>query len=427
MSRSGWHRRLAVAVAVLIALVLATILIARAVGTRRLEQAKAEFEREVGPLELAALMRPELPRERNAAVWLLEGAEQATALVPGAVSTAAVSRGGEVDLSRSIALEPIARWDDSDRARAQQLARVNQRAFATMARSLEFSEWSYGIDYREGPGADIPPLKELLRAARLVLIDAKVGLIEGDLGRFDRDVAVLDRLATSLTDESTLITSLVGIGVERCLLEAVWEISQVELPDSETLERTASILEAKEPQAQLRRGLNGEAALISDGLAGMRRLDPSYVGDPFAHRREAWLALPFDRLLTANTLADYVEISQSFDLPWPELDVLAAELGPEDRRGPLPSLAANLEAAVARLKEYESSLQLARLALDYRLNGSGGPVPADSFSGGPIELETLADGSARFTALGAEKLWQDRFQEMGSRTLPRFEWTVASP
>ena len=231
----------------------------------------------------------------------------------------------------------------------------------------------------------------------------------------------------SLTDESTLITSLVGLGVERCLLEGVWEISRLESPDPELLERIASTLAAREPQTQMRRGLHGEATLISDGLAGMRRLDPSHVADLFRHRREVWLALPFDRLLTANTLSDYVEISESFGLPWPELDALAAELGPENRRGPLPSLAANLEAAVARLKEYESSLQLARLALDYRLHGATGPLPVDPFSGRPVEREVLADGSARFIAVGAHELWQDRFEEVGSRTMPRFIWTAASP
>jgi len=308
---------------------------------------------------------------------------------------------------------PIAGWDDADRSRAEALSLANRRAFATLARSLDLSEWSYEIDYRQGSAAEIPPLEELVRAARLVLIDAKVSLTVGDLERFERDVEILDRLATSLTDESTLITSLVGIGVERCLLEAVWELFLTELPDSGLLERLAAILEVKEPEAQLRRGLHGEATLIGDGLAGMRR-------------REVFLALPFDQLLTANTLSDYVEISEALALPWPELDALAAELAPEDR-GPLPSLAANLEAAVARLKEYESSLQLARLAIDYRLRGATGPLPADPFSGQPVELETLADGSARFVATGAEELWRYRFEERGSRTLPHFTWTVASP
>ena len=416
MPRSAWPRRLAVAFALLFAAGLCAILIARAVGSHRLEQAKAEFERKIGPLDLSTLMRPELPRERNAAIWLLEGAEQASAMVPG-VANAAVSRGGGVDQSGSISLVPIAGWDDADRSRAEGLALANRRAFATMARSLDLSEWSYEIEYREGPSAAIPPLEDLLRAARLVLIDAKVGLTVGDLDRFERDVAILDRLATSLTDESTLITSLVGIGVERYLLEAVWELSRVELADPGLLTRIAALLTVKEPQAQLRRGLHGEATL----------LDPSYAADLSNHRREVWFALPFDQLLAANTLSDYVEISGAFALPWPELDSLAAELGPEDRCGPLPSLAVNLEAAVARLKEYESSLQLARLALDYRLYGTTGRLPIDPFSGQPVELEIRADGSARLIATGAEELWNKRFEESGSRTMPHFVWTAASP
>ncbi len=83
----------------------------------------------------------------------------------------------------------------------------------------------------------------------------------------------------------------------------------------------------------------------------------------------------------------------------------------------------NVRSALARLKAYESTHELARASVAFA-RGEAPELGASSFTGGAYDIE-VADGAHILRAPGATELCKRLLSAPGSRPLhPPFEWVV---
>lgn len=413
-NRLRWLTRLAIVTALF---ALVGLLLLSLYASSHYDSARREFEHRIGPLRFNEFVLGRIPESDNAATWLLAGSR--------AVELETAQLG---DLRR-LARLPAHQWTVADSQAAESLLERNAEALELLDRSRTCSQATYDIDYTSGPKARIPPLLDLLAAARLALLEAKLGAAEGDLTRIRRGFEILERLAASLGRESTLITALVSFATTHLMLEATQELLLHPEMDSLALATLAEEIDALEPRNTLHRGIHAEATFVVSlpGDAG------GHGGRPVLGRLERLAYRYSEDLFRASLLDEYRTLIESLHMPWNEIDLA-------DRQGTLrpgfwarlSPLRVDLPDIISKLKEVESSQNLALEALslrrralaDGRYPGSHPFLRPDSYGGKSFAYTLNDDGSATVSSWRARDLWQQRNSALPNRRQPRFVYNL---
>jgi hypothetical protein len=214
------YTALTAAAVILIGLMVVTVVrVAEVVGASEPQQPY-----DLTDLSAEDLEKPPLMDEENAAAWLQAGA---AAIVWTDVEKATI---GEATLA------PHDDWPKGQSSQVRAILDRHRGALETLHRAAPIERSNYGIRYREALDAEMPDLLGLLDASRLLMIEARIALADGDEVRTLGALETMTRLATSLQDEPTTITTLVGIACQRMMLTVAAEATQSEHPDIGTPE-----------------------------------------------------------------------------------------------------------------------------------------------------------------------------------------------
>lgn len=400
-------------------IVLALVLLLPIYAGSRYESARREFEERIGPLRFETFTLGQVPEEENAADWILE----ATRVLN--LETADLTA-----LKRLIRM-PVAEWSEEDRAAAEDVADSNADALRLLDRARTCPQATYRIDYEAGVNAQIPPLIEILKTARLALLDAKIGAADGDPGRLQRGFEILETTTASLTAESTLITTIVSLAAYHLLLEAIQEMLH---PDVEIAQLRTAVdrIERLDPSNAMHRSIHGEATLAVS-------LPPDAAhGGPAPGAIKAVALRYTENLSRAAMLDSYRRLIESLDTPWNQIELAheqgALKPGFWAARSPLW---VNLVDVVSRLKAVESSRELALAALRLRIRAlEDGRYPpthpfrsVDPYSGKPFEYDPGDRGSdggksVTVSAPASADRWLQRHGTLPERRRPRFTYRL---
>lgn len=176
--------------------------------------------------------KPAIPDADNAAAWLQAGS--------GAVKRSDEERQAVAEAN----LVPYEMWSPKLRAAVRESLDRHRGGLETLHMAAGLERSSYGIDYSKGVQARLPDLLDLLDAARLLELEARVALADGREQQTLTALATMTSLSRSLGEESTLITALVSIACERMQLTAAAEVAASGQPwvagDLDQLEHTVS-------------------------------------------------------------------------------------------------------------------------------------------------------------------------------------------
>ncbi len=233
---------IAAAVVLLIGLMAVTgVRVARVVGAGEPQQVY-----DLTDLDALDLEKPPLADEENAAAWLQAGA---AAIIWTEAEKATI---GEATLA------PYDRWPTGLWTQVRAVLHRHRGALETLHRAAPIERSNYGIRYSEGVAAEMPAdLLGLLDASRLLMVEARIAIVDGDERVTLTALETMARLATSLQDEPTTITTLVGIACERMMLTVAAELAESEQPRLASddvlneLEQTLPTTEAREIVARL--------------------------------------------------------------------------------------------------------------------------------------------------------------------------------
>ncbi len=295
ISKISWFRRvtLVVAVGFLGALIILTVARFR----------DRQVDRAADPQAIEALKafeKPAIPDEENAARWLGGGAG---AVVWSTAEKAAVGTASG---------RPISEWDPETEATVREALGRHRGALETMSVAVGLEQTSFDIRYSDGTEAELPDLLELIQAARLLASDARIAFADGDPEAGLTALATINRMARSLYEESSLITYLIAVAIERIMLVQVAEavsFDEVWACNPEFLDELESVVPQTDYTGDLRRVLAAwEATLWAAVTKGVTRWDFVPKGSlelpddldrediQQARRRvEGWLPVPYGR------------------------------------------------------------------------------------------------------------------------------------
>lgn len=402
----------------LIAIALVALLVAalaagvRFWGVHRLEQARLQFEAEVGSTDLAGYILPPLSREENAAVWLRAGAE---AVVPA----------GDSDLIARLSGPDIGAVPAEDLAAGEELMTRNGAAFELLERARGLSESTFGVRYDQGFDAELPPLIELLKAARLIRADGRLALAGGESERLRRDLDILDAMSEALARESFLIASLMGLAIDRLWVATVHDVLTSGQDDASLLQSLERELGQRDRREVLRRSLAAEGAALLAARGGPETIGGMSLGN----RISLYLWEPYQ---LAGLLRLHSDLSRAAEGTWAEARGRFAN-GSQGRSSTVAKiLFPNLLATIDKLQANELARRLAAAAVALRLEvlATGSypqslePTPDDPYAGGSILYERRADGSVLLSAPDAMRLWQQDNSGVVEHQRPPFDWLL---
>ncbi len=317
MDRKTWGTmvvRLGVALvgAVVVAFLLDRLLLGPLAGNHLLKtQARAEA---VGiPLELQDLVRPSIPTHQNAVDWII-AAHSVPSLLDPAV-------GGPLKRLVETGAWPLS---EEDRGIARGLLAERAPAIALAWQAGDLSENNYGIPYGKGYAAEIPNLLEHIQLARLLAIEGRFQLFEmgelaasasGSESRSEnrlRSLRALFKMAQALGEESTLITHVTGLAIQRGLLEIVHSSVERELLSLAELRVVKDWLEQLDSDAALRRAVAGEAIIGAKGIVA----GPPYLGGFPSRGVSRPRSVAVARWQASVFLERHMEVLERVGKPW---------------------------------------------------------------------------------------------------------------
>ncbi len=385
-------------------------------GARRLAEALARFELEIGTLDPLAHAPPDLPDAENAAFWFGKGH---AALV--------------LDDTDRAALTDF--WDNDREALGPAVEAFLERNGTALghfrhAGELRFSSW--GVGYDTGPNPPMPDLLEQLWVKKVIATDARAALAAGDLKRVAADARALASLHRSLEREPLLIFQLIAGSVELSHHDLVQRILLSDLGDTELLRELAEQLDARSTGEALRAAFAVEGSWMKSTIeqstedAGplWKRLRnaPARVWAPYESAAGVDL---YYRVATAVELPATRIETHVYSAPksTPVMGIIAEML--------VPNLIDGLEKHRATV----AARRLARLAIELRLHalehgdypasleGFPGGEPSDPYAEGSVRFERSEDGTVTVSFPGADGYWQRRYSHP-MRNKPIFVWRL---
>lgn len=162
-------------------------------------------------------------------------------------------------------LEAMVSTDDSvPSAEAAAALKENAEALEIVVKGSLVERCEWGIEYSQGPYANVDHAGPMRSIVRSLHTDAKRRLLSGDRGGAAEDVAAMLRIAEHTTQDRIMISSLVGMAMTKV---ATNRINQ--MLDADQVDRTGAKVLL-------------EAARRLDGVQGFRMVD--------ALRTEKWMA-----------------------------------------------------------------------------------------------------------------------------------------
>lgn len=371
-------------------------------GGRRLESARARFAQQIGEPDYAALATATPETADNAATWLERGMQ------------ALPADGDSEDLARLAALRPAA-WTAADSRLAESALAPNRDALDLLRRAA-YRRGRFEFDFSQGARTPLPDYLTLLRASKLLQVDARGALVRGDRVTALLDLETLSAAIDTLSADPILVSKIIALALDRQYLDLARDMLAAEPGDAHLLDSLEGHFEDRDLAASLRLGLHGEGAFI----ASIPIAATSHPG-----RLAALVLSPLDDLFKADSLDDYSDLAERLDRPWPELSTLFGSMRDSPRFWNLRvRLVANLEDTARRLKALESAYSLARAASHYARTGEVEALGDDPFSGEPYDIAPLAGGGMSFSSPSAEALWQRTEKSPRYSHDPPYAWPV---
>ncbi len=212
----SWFRRTVMFAAAAVVLALVVLTVSRVAGPRATGTAEAAASARA-PV-MARFEEPAIPDQDNAARWLEAGA------------AAIVWSEADSDAVGAASTTPFTGWGPELEGEVRAALHRHAGALATLHQAVGAPAAGFGLRYSEGMDLEPPELLPLLRAARLLVVEARMAFADGDEGQGVLALATLHRTATALEQERTLITALVGIAVDRMLQVVAAEAVSADRP-----------------------------------------------------------------------------------------------------------------------------------------------------------------------------------------------------
>lgn len=168
--------------------------------------------------ELSTFEKAPIPDQENAARWLEAGA--------GAV----VWSKEDKQVIGKATMSPFTRWEADLEERVRAVIENHRGAIATLNKAIGLDQSSYLIRYSQGNQSEVPDCVPLIWSARFLLVEARLGFGSCEPDEGFRATATLERLASTLDEESTIVTVLIGAATERMLLIVATEFITTDSP-----------------------------------------------------------------------------------------------------------------------------------------------------------------------------------------------------
>lgn len=435
MNRAGLRRasrRLGLALAAAVLVVLAAVTVLRVLGSRELASAAESFEAAVGPLDFEAYRPAAVPDRENAALPILEALDRLDH------AHDAASWREEIVWLRQANRRPATAWSEEDRRRVRAVLDAGRDVLEPLERAAGRPGASFGLDYAAGPMMEIPNFLHVLEASDLLLAQARLAWLDGRPRDGAAAVEALETLGRALETEAPLIFQIVGHGVEIRQYRAI----QAALADRgwapeerTTLLRLRATTDERPRSELVQRSLGAEGAFLYSLRPGGEYARAVAQEQPWPQRvAYRWrgygsIAAGLDYYgRVAKVYPTHTALGMSED---------RARTTPPRDGGTRPILA-NFQTSLETFKAAESLRRLARQALDLAAIGARrralpdalpSTPPADPFTGALPVYARSADGSATLTVPGAAELWE-RVNPVRIRAgdeAPLFTWTLAAP
>jgi hypothetical protein len=364
-----------------------------------IQRAKKRFEAVAGPLDPLAYAPPEVPDSENAASALLEAALAAPA---GPDDRAAL---------QSLSRKPASAWSVGEIGTGRRLVEAHGAALVLLDRAASRNRSRFAIDYAQGTFANPPPLLRLLDAAKLAAVDARLAVATADTARVSAGVERIGAVARALEGESMLIVFLVGLAGERIQLDLAAELSASPGLDAALLDRVESALLEGDAAREARRAVALDFAALASTIGEGPRYGP-LLADLLDHGSD---------LLAAAT-GDWAEVSAGVERVADAARRCREVEGSDEatRRGvtSVHEVLGTWTGPFSRAAAIEASRAVVRFSLEVRRRGlRDGIYPDDvtddpatatplSFTGKPLRVERMDDGTAVVEAVGAVEVWR---------------------
>jgi hypothetical protein len=369
-------------------------------GRRQLARQRAAFQERLGSLRPADYNLPSLPDEENAAIPLLEGARL---LVWTELTAELVPPLGRRRDARS--------YSEGERERLGLVLQANGAALGRLHAAAALKRSSYGIDYGAGADEGLQLTMPLIRAARLLKLEARHGLERGEFDRFLLACASLSSLAASLEREPHLVLLHVGVSCEEALIALLQEAVGGGWDDREALQRMQDLL----PEEDL-----GERLQVTWAATGA--VGDAWVRDAFSWERFLY-RFTMEELERAWLLADHLQLAEMSGLPLSEqtLDRLpeARFWVPGDATSRQRTFSTPIH-VMSKVRATGALRNLASVAIQIRMERlERGAYPEDAgehlealgedpFAGQELLFEVMPDGSDMLRLVGAEAYWEKK-------------------
>ncbi|GEM_PF-2780836 len=311
MNDRSAHRPVFVIVGLLVLALLAGLLAWRLVARHRLESAREDFQATVEDLHLSLGHPPGVPQEDNAARWL----RAAAALVEGECIDAAV---------RPLGSRSTGTWTAAEVKAARQCLEANREVLDLLHRAARCPGSDWGLEY--SLDAEIPPLLDLLRCARLLAVSGGLHLEGGDPQAALGDMTALATLARSLEVEKQLICPLIGVAMERLLLGLVGEAAARGGVGPEEAASIEALLPRRDLIAAGREALAVETTMLAaafldpdSGSLKESGLEPDTAWGTVAVTVGSALGIPWREILVADLYRMGIQRLEVMGIPYAHL------------------------------------------------------------------------------------------------------------
>lgn len=416
-----WPKRIALALAIVLALSVLAYFVLEARGKERLRQARETFEREIGSLEPTTIPpAAEVPTEDDVIAVLREGAR---------ILEEVEARDDDwTHLREMVRVREPSQWSEDEVKRLEAVLEQTAPLVEVYRRAGSRTRAAYRPEDLVGDEFSLAALQ----GVRLLLAETGLALRRGDEARARGSLEALGRIVWALDQGPGLVHRLIGQAIEEYFLRGVrW---MAERPDVsvDTLRSLRERLLRESAAEAFRRGMAKEAGLMFRTLQDLdeqHRLGGKPVADWYARLPGA---VDLD---TADMLDSYREFASLAEHPFLQARTVEAE-ALEGPQRPIPKvvldlLFPNFYETIGKLQAVAAARQLARKALELRisaLEGEDYPDELDDLEPDPLTgdqpVYEVTESGVRLENPVARDLWQEQWGEVTQGPPPPYSWSL---
>ncbi len=319
-------------------------------------------------------------------------------------------------------------FDNTAKEKLSRLTEKNKKVLDLIAEAAErpcfrYRDWTGSLAY----DAKIPPAISLIKAIRLLAIDAVLHAEKGAVGQALEESRSGMRFSSKLLDEPVLLDMLIALAVRKAVQISFDRIASGCDLDPEGLARWVKEMDPGPWRSRFFRCLPGEKALMLEVCMEVIKGRPETVKDFYGsgayHRAVAWLLRPLLKAQVLTALTVFPELESMSERPYYEQrDLVKKYLRDEAPQSwPQKLLRAYVpEIGAMFLKEasFEAMMLTARAGLACKIYKSKtgrypdtldalvpdilSEVPIDPFTGKPLVYK-IANGELLIYSLGSNQ------------------------